>query len=40
LYYITPFVLALVILGSRELWLSMTSARRAAVAKSSKDHDA
>lgn len=37
LYYITPFALALVILGGRELWLSMIRTRRAAAAKSSKD---
>ena len=40
LYYITPFAIALVILGGREFWLSMTRARRASAAKSSKDHDA
>jgi uncharacterized membrane protein YbhN (UPF0104 family) len=29
LYYIVPFVLALVILGTREIWLNMKGARRA-----------
>jgi uncharacterized membrane protein YbhN (UPF0104 family) len=29
LYYIVPFVIALVILGSREIWLNMHGARRA-----------
>ena len=29
LYYIVPFVLALVILGTREIWLNLKGARRA-----------
>ena len=29
LYYIVPFAIALVILGSREIWLNMSGARRA-----------
>lgn len=33
LYYIVPFALALVILGSREIWLNMSGARRAGSAK-------
>src|SRR6185503_2520900 len=32
LYYITPFVIALVILGGRELWLSLRARPRGAVA--------
>jgi uncharacterized membrane protein YbhN (UPF0104 family) len=33
LYYIVPFVIALLILGSRELWLNMHGKRRAMEAK-------
>ena len=33
LYYIAPFAIALVILGSREIWLNMHGARRAVKAK-------
>jgi hypothetical protein len=29
LYYIAPFAIALVILGSREIWLNVSGARRA-----------
>jgi len=40
LYYITPFALALAILGARELWLSMTRQKRRIVdVPTSKSHD-